>query len=96
MPGTLSRQVYGREELIEEFSCNYGLNPAYRDQICSGGLRIAGLDPDGEVRIVELSDHPYFIATLFLPQLSSKSNMPHPLILGYLRAAQAFSSNTHK
>lgn len=90
MPGTLARQAYGKEEIIEEFRCNYGLNPEYRDKIGSGGLKIAGVDSNGEVRIVELPDHRFFIATLFLPQLSSSSDRPHPLIVAYMKAATAF------
>jgi len=90
MPGTLAHQVYRKEEIVEEFRCNYGLNPEYRDKIGSGELKIAGVDSNGEVRIVELSDHRFFIATLFLPQLSSSSDMPHPLIMAYLRTAIAF------
>ena len=90
MPDTIAHQVYGKEETAEEFRCNYGLNPEYRDEISTGGLKVAGVDSNGEVRIVELSDHPFFIATLFLPQLSSNSDMPHRLIVAYLKAAIAF------
>lgn len=90
MPGTLARQVYGKEETVEEFRCNYGLDLEYRDKVGSGGLKIAGVDSNGEVRIVELPNHRFFIATLFLPQLSSSSNMPHPLIVAYMKAATAF------
>jgi CTP synthase (UTP-ammonia lyase) len=87
MPGTLTRQAYGREETIEEFRCNYGLNPAYREQFGAGALKVSGIDLGGEFRIVELPDHCYFVATLFLPQLSSSPDVPHPLILAYLKAA---------
>ena len=90
MPNTLSRQVYGKEETIEEFRCSYGLNPEYRDKIGASGLQVAGVGPDGEVRMVELSDHRFFVATLFLPQLSSSPDRPHRLIVAYLQAAAAF------
>jgi CTP synthase (UTP-ammonia lyase) len=90
VPGTLAHQVYGKEEIVEEFRCNYGLNPEYKDKIGAGGLQVAGVDSDGQVRIVELSDHRFFIATLFLPQLSSSFDMPHPLIVAYLKAAMSF------
>jgi CTP synthase (UTP-ammonia lyase) len=89
MPGTLAQRAYGKEEVVEEFRCNYGLNPAYREKIGSGGVRVAGVDANGQVTIVELPDHPFFIATLFLPQLSSSRDMPHPLIVAYLQAAMA-------
>ena len=89
-PGSLSFRAYGKEEVAERFRCSYGLNPAYRDSIGKGELRVAGLDADGEVRIVELPRHRFFIATLFLPQLSSSFDRPHHLITSYLRAALAF------
>ena len=90
VPGTLTHQAYGKEEIVEEFRCNYGLNPEYEDKIGAGGLKVAGVDSDGQVRIVELSDHRFFIATLFLPQLSSSFDMPHRLIVAYLKAAISF------
>ncbi len=47
------------------------------------------MDEQGEVRIVELRDHPFFVATLFLPQVTSSAGEPHPLIAAFLRAAIA-------
>ena len=90
VPGTLAHRVYGKEEVTEQFRCNYGLNPAYRDQMGQGELRVVGVDLDGGVRIVELSNHRFFLATLFVPQLSSSPDMPHPLMVAYLNAARAF------
>jgi CTP synthase (UTP-ammonia lyase) len=71
----------------EQFYCNFGLNPEYRDQLEKHGLEIAGTDQDGEVRIVELGTHPFFIGTLFVPQARSVPGTPHPLILEFCRAA---------
>ena len=92
-PGTLTHRVYGKTDAVEQFACNYGLNPAYREQISQGELKIAGIGPAGEVRVVELSAHRFFIATLFLPQLSSTAESPHPLLLAYLKAAQEFRAS---
>jgi CTP synthase (UTP-ammonia lyase) len=72
------------------FRCNFGLNPRYRERILGEPLRVAGVDDEGEVRVVELGNHPFFVATLFLPQLSSTPAAPHPLIVGFLRAAETF------
>jgi CTP synthase (UTP-ammonia lyase) len=91
-PGTLAHRVYEKAEIREEFRCNYGLNPAYRGQITAGTLTVTGVDPDGEVRIVELPGHRFFVATLFLPQLSSSPGQPHPLITAYLKAALEFQA----
>jgi CTP synthase (UTP-ammonia lyase) len=93
-PGTLVHAMYQKETVTEQFTCNYGLNPEYHDEISSGGLRIAGIDVDGEARIVELAEHRFFIATLFLPQLSSTPEVPHPILLAYLKAAVAFRAAT--
>jgi CTP synthase (UTP-ammonia lyase) len=87
LPGTIARQAYGKEETVEEFRCNYGLNPLYREKIGAGGLKISGIDSAGEVRMVELPDHAFFLATLFLPQHSSSRDRPHPLIIAFLQAA---------
>lgn len=72
--------------MTEEFSCNYGLNPHYRDRFDNGDLRIVGADADGDARMVELRSHPFFLATLFLPQIRSSAERPHPLITAYLQA----------
>ena len=88
VPGTLAHRAYGETVVMEQFACNYGLNPAYREHISAGGLQVTGLDPTGEVRIVELREHRFFMATLFLPQVSSGPDRPHPLIMAYLQAAQ--------
>ncbi|HYL81188.1 MAG TPA: hypothetical protein VEU07_10280 [Candidatus Acidoferrum sp.] len=90
MPGSLSARAYGREEASEEFRCNFGLNPKYRSAFASEPLRVAGVDANGELRVVELANHRFFVATLFLPQLSSTPTFPHPLVLAYLRAGAAF------
>jgi CTP synthase (UTP-ammonia lyase) len=90
LPGTLAHRIYGTEEIVEEFRCKYGLNPGYRDKISKSGLRISGIDSAGEVRMIELSDHRFFIATLFLPQLSSRFDRPHCLIAAFVRAAETY------
>ena len=83
----IAHRAYGGKEVMEEFFCNYGLNPIFRDQISKSKLNITGVDPEGEVRIVELSDHPFFVATLFLPQMASSHGSAHPLIVSFLEAA---------
>lgn len=84
--GSLLHHCYGIDEITEAFVCNYGLNTKYRESIERGKLKVSGVDLEGEVRAIELSDHPFFIGTLYQPQLSSSSENPHPLIISYLRA----------
>jgi CTP synthase (UTP-ammonia lyase) len=87
LPGTLAHRLYGQTEINEDFACNYGLNPPYREQFHNSELALVATDADGEVRMVELPTHPFFLATLFLPQLRSWPEQPHPLIRAYLEAA---------
>lgn len=87
-PGSLASQVYaGAVSCSEKFSCNFGLNRELQEKVLSADLRASGHDDDGHVRIVEIREHPYFIATLFLPQLQSSFAQPHPLITEFLRRA---------
>jgi CTP synthase (UTP-ammonia lyase) len=92
LPGSLLHRAYERDEVTERFACSYGFNPQFRDKFEKGRLRVTGIDPDGEVRVVELSDHPFYVATLFVPQISSEPASPHPLIVAYLKAALSFQS----
>ena len=96
LPGSLLHRAYGRDEATEQFACNYGFNPKFQDKIKGGRLTITGVDVDGEVRAVEISDHPFYVATLFLPQISSGPGSPHPLIVAYLKAALAFQRSREK
>ncbi len=67
--------------------CNFGLNPDYRYVLLREPLRLSGIGPDGEARIVELHNHPFYVATLFVPQLTSTPEHPHPLIAQFVKAA---------
>ncbi len=85
--GTRAGRAYGRGEVVEQYRCSYGLNPGFRDRIVKGGLVVSGVGEGGEARIVELPGHRFYVATLFLPQLASAPDAPHPLVMAYLRAA---------
>jgi len=85
--GSLAAKVYGQTEFTEEYYCNFGVNPDYVAAITSGALQAVGSDTEGEVRVVELTGHPFFLATLFLPQFRSTPDAPHPLLTGFLRAS---------
>jgi len=89
LPNTLAYEAYKKKSIKEQFRCNYGLNPKFGNEVESKGLVISARGPEGEPRIVELSNHRFFVATLFLPQLSSSISSPHPLITRYLQAALA-------
>lgn len=80
--------AYGTPSPTERYYCRFGLRPAWREQLHEAGLHVAGVDAtDGDVRILRLAEHPYFVLTLFVPQTSSTLAQPHPLVTGYLAAA---------
>lgn len=83
---TRAFQIYGREEITEHYYCSFGLNPTFQQEIDRAGLRISGIDDIGEARIVELPDHRFFVATLYVPELFGSAKYPHPLIKNYLEA----------
>lgn len=85
-PESLVGRAYGRTTAQEAYHCNFGVNPVYVETLRSSGLRIVGSDDEGVVRAVELEAHPFFVGTLFLPQLGSTPARPHPLVMGFLRA----------
>ena len=84
--GTQAAALYGMGSTVEDYYCNYGVNPDYLSRLRQGGLAVSGIGEDGEVRIVELPGHPFFLATLFLPQARSTAATPHPLLRGYAAA----------
>ncbi|MEX2587113.1 MAG: gamma-glutamyl-gamma-aminobutyrate hydrolase family protein [Actinomycetota bacterium] len=86
VPGSKAAGAYKATEVRESYYCNFGVNPE-RAQVLRGGvLQVVGSDEDGEIRVVELADHPFFVATLFVPQVRSSPGMPHPLVSAFLQA----------
>ena len=86
VPRSRAAELYGTASAVEDFYCNYGVNPAYRTALEAHGLCVSGVGGEDEARIVELPDHPFFMATLFLPQARSTRAAPHPLLAGYAAA----------
>ena len=85
--GSRAAGFYGSTRTSERYYCNFGLNPEHRRRLHEGGLRVVGTDQDDEARVLELPDRRFYLATLFVPQLSSAPESPHPLIVAFLRAA---------
>jgi len=89
VPGTKAHAAYGKEEISERHRHRYEFNPAYREALEKAGLVIAGTSPDGQlVEIVELADHPWFVACQFHPEFTSRPYRPHPLFAAFVRAAR--------
>lgn len=89
VPGTRAAALYGTPAAAESFACRYGVAPGFRSRLEAGGMVVSGVGPEGEVRIVELPAHPFFVATLFLPQARSTPGRPHPILAAYAAAVRA-------
>ena len=85
-PGSQVAAIYDATVATEEYYCNFGVNPDQLGYLKSGPLRISGSDSEGEVRVVELPGHPFFVGTLFVPQKRSTAENPHPLVTAFLKA----------
>ena len=82
-------QIYGSLSATEEYYCNFGVNPNKVQLLKSGALQSTGSDSEGEIRVLELPDHPFFLGTLFVPQARSIPGRPHPLVNAFLKAVIA-------
>ena len=92
VPGTLAAAEYGDGLVYERHRHRYEFNNEYREQIEGAGLRVSGTSPDGRlVEMVELDDHPWFLAVQFHPEFKSRPNRPQPLFRGFVRAAVQYS-----
>jgi CTP synthase (UTP-ammonia lyase) len=80
--------VYGTDEVFEMFCCSNELNSRYQPMFEASDLQISGVGDRGEARIVELEGARFYVATLFLPQLTAVQR-PHPVIDAFLTAATA-------
>ena len=89
VPGSQLAGYCGEGPLTERYHCHYGLAPDHVTRLASGTLRVSAHDDAGEVRAVELVDHPFFHATLFQPERSALSDLVHPLIAAFVGAVTA-------
>ena len=87
-PKSKSYQLYGTENISERHRHRYEVNNDYRATLTEHGMKLCGTSPDGRiVEMIELPDHPWFIATQAHPELKSRPNRPHPLFRGFVEAA---------
>lgn len=84
--GSVVAAAYGREQTTERYYCDFGLNPAYVDDLAGAGLVVTGTGPEGEPRVVEAPGHRFFVGTLFVPQSLSSPASPAPLVTALLAA----------
>ena len=86
--GSLAFELYGTGEIAERHRHRYEFNNAYRSVLEEKGMAFSGLSPDGKlVEIIEIKNHPFFIACQFHPEFLSRPLTPHPLFAGFVKAA---------
>ncbi len=89
-PGTRGHQLYGANEIRERHRHRYEFTQSYRERMEAAGFIISGTSPDGKlVELIELRDHPWFLACQYHPEFKSKPTAPHPLFKGFLAACLA-------
>jgi CTP synthase len=88
--GTVAEKIYGNSEVLERHRHRYEFNMKYREQMDEKGFTISGTSPDGALaELIELRDHPYFLACQYHPEFQSKPNKPHPLFKAFVQACLA-------
>ena len=94
---TLASRIYEKEKISERHRHRYEYNNDYKEQLENAGMKVCGTSPDGLlVEMVEIPDHPYFIASQFHPELKSRPNNPAPLFVGLVKACINSIENNEK
>lgn len=89
--GTLAEKLYGKNSISERHRHRYEVNNDYREGLEKGGMTLSGLSPDQRiVEMIELPEHPFYVATQAHPEFKSRPNLPHPLFKGFVGAAEKF------
>ena len=90
---SLANRLYGEKLVLERHRHRYEVNPRYHNVLSEHGLTFSGMSPDGRlVEMIEISEHPYFIASQFHPEFKSRPTRAHPLFRGLIEAAIAYAS----
>jgi CTP synthase (UTP-ammonia lyase) len=87
LAGSKVAEIYGPLEVKEHYYCNFGVNPNVVQILQKGPMQVVGSDSEGEIRVLELPNHPFFVATLFVPQVLSRADCPHPLVTAFIKRA---------
>jgi CTP synthase (UTP-ammonia lyase) len=93
MPGSRLRVAYRAPESVEEYRCSYGLNNRFRRLIEGRDLSVAAVDDQQEVRAVELDGHPFFVATLFQPEMRDGAS---PIVAAFAKACVAHRASVNQ
>lgn len=85
-PYSIVYSAYRRMMIKESCHCRFGLNKAFQSTLCANGLRVTGWDEGANAHVVELENHPFFVATLFQPERSARLGEVNPLVSSFLQA----------
>lgn len=97
LPGSQVREIYGKDRILERHRHRYEFNNRYRELLAEKGLRMSGTSADGTlVEMIELPDHPWFVACQFHPEFTSTPRYGHPLFTGFIKAAVAHNEGGAK
>jgi CTP synthase (UTP-ammonia lyase) len=88
-PGSLMQRIMGVERSVERYHCSYGLDPRHVETLAAHGVRFTAHDEDGAVRALELDGHPFFLGTLFQPELAGDGTRAHPVVREFAAASAA-------
>lgn len=86
LPGSRIASVYGTDVIEEGYHCRYGLGSGFREAIAGQSLRVTAVDDQGDVRALELDDHPFFVATLFQHERAALNGVCPPLVKAFVLA----------
>lgn len=95
-PGSIAARLYESLTTTERYHCNYGVNPQRSAWLSTSALHATGFDEEDSIRVVELQGHPFFVGSLFQPELTSSAERPAPLVRGFLAAAAASTLDSAK
>ena len=86
--GSRASKIWGRQEIFERHRHRYEFNSEYKERLEAAGLRFSGVSPDGSLaEVIELPDHPFFVASQFHPEFASKPFEPHPVFEAFVEAS---------
>lgn len=88
LPGSRLAALHDSDTMNEMYHCRYGLAPTWEEKLAGGALRVSARDAAGEVRAMELADHPFFVLTLYQPERAALAGRSHPLIAAFVAAAR--------
>ncbi|BAJ27152.1 MULTISPECIES: CTP synthase [Kitasatospora] len=89
LPGSTAARLLGTERVTARYNCGYTLAQEYLEVLRAHGMRFTGHDLDGELRVAELPSHPFWLASLFQPELTPEHEGPHPFVRAFAEAATA-------